>query len=304
MRKLNYKLLGIAALAVAFTACEEGDLTANGEVEAAMGELYVNAEGTASQLFKNVDEAMRKLSAGDALPYTIDGAEFDEDPGTAGRYTFDYTGVNGAGVSTRGKMINGEVIVVLTGTDYLTPTSSVNVTYDNYSEDSKPVLGNIVVTNTGDGTSQSFDMDINGLTIEDDTPTDDGGPKAMVLNSQKALTWTDGDATLNDASDDKYEIADRVGGTATSASYDAGIYGFNITLTSPLKIDNTCQYRLTEGIIDLDISTTNDPSDLTFTGATIDFLSADGCDKFFSIDLENDNTGASITDLTRQFNGF
>ena len=304
MRKLNYKLLGLAALAMAFTACEEDDLTSSGEVEAAMGELYVNAEGTASQLFKNVDEAMRKLSAGDALPYTIDGAEFDADPATAGRYILDYTGVNGAGVSTRGKSVNGEVIVMLTGTDYLTPASSVSVTYDNYSEDSKPVLGNIVVTNTGDGTSQSFDMDINGLTIEDNTPTDDGGPKAMIMDSQKSLTWTDGDATPNDASDDKYEIADRTGGSGTSASYDAGTYGFNITLTSPLKIDNTCQYRLTEGIIDLDISTTNDPSDLTFTGATIDFLAADACDKFFSIDLVNDDTGASISDLTRQFNGF
>lgn len=303
MRKLNYKFLSLAVAALAFTACEEGDLTATGEVEAAMGELYVNAEATASQVFGNIDEAMRKLDNGDALPYTIDAATFDVDPNDASRYILDY----GTGTNTRGKVVKGQVIASLSGTDYLATGSSVDITYDNYFEDDKPVMGNVVATNASNANDTVFDLDINNLAIQDDGEQDSDGNmvyKTMTLNSEKTLTWTEGANTPSDVSDDRYEIADMAGSTGTVATYDDNQFSFNVTITSPLKIDNSCQYRLTQGVIDLDISTTKDPSPLTFTEATIDFREDDGCDRFLTLDLYNPSTETRLSDLTRQFGGF
>lgn len=309
MKKMNYKLMALALVAFAFTSCEEDGLSSLGEIEAAMGELYVEAEGTASQLFKNVDEAMRKLEAGDALPYTIDNASFDEDASNPGTYYLDY----GTGTNTRGKVVKGKVMMTIANlqTGYLTPGASITASFDNYFEDDKPVLGSMNVLNQSDATNVIFDQNITGLTIEDNTSTEDGGPKAFVLNSTKTLTWLAGAATTNDITDDVYTMADGANG-GTSATYDNSQYTFAINFTSPLKVDNTCQYRVTEGVVALNISTTINPSPITFTDAGLDFIATDGaddgnggkdgCDKFFKISLSNAN-GANI-EVTRQFNGF
>lgn len=303
MRKLNYKLLGLAAIAVAFTACEEGDLTASGDVEAAMGELYVSAEGTASRMFKHADEAMRKLDNGDALPYTINEGTFDVDPNNANRYILDY----GVGKTPGGVLTEGKLIVERTGTNYLTPGSSVLIGFDEYKEAGQPITGSIDVNNVSDANTTIFDLDVTNLTLMEETSETDGDGNAIVndfvLNTAKTLTWTDGSATLADITDDKYTISDQAG-SSTTAAYKNGDYNFSVSIMSPLKIANDCNYRLTEGVIDLVISTDIDPSPLTFTNANIDFIGDDGCDKFFTIDLENTDTGTKITDLTRQFGGF
>lgn len=309
MRKLNYKLLGLAALAMTFTACEEGGLTANGEVEAAMGELYVQAESTASRMFKHADEAMRMLDNGDPLPYTINQGTFDVDPNNANRYILDY----GTGATPGGVLTEGKVIIERTGSSYLTPGATVSIGFEDYKEAGKPITGTIDASNNSDATNTIFQLDVDQLTVEGDATTDENGDvvpgKKLKLTTDKTLAWTSGASTLNDISDDAYTISNTPNGNATTATYDDDQYTFTVALTTPLKIDNSCQYRLLEGVIDLGITTTIDPSPLTFTGAVIDFLpgdgaNMDGCDKFFSIDLNNDDTGAKIEDLTRQFNGF
>lgn len=309
MRKLNYKLLGLAFLAVSFTACDEEGLGANGEVEAAMGELYVEAESAASRMFKHADEAMRKLDAGDPLPYTINEATFDEDATTPGTYFLDY----GAGKTPGGVLTEGKLIITRTGSNYLTPGSSVGIGFDEYKEAGKPITGSITATNVSDANTTKFELDVAGLTVVGDESTDEDGNtvpgKALELTSDKTLEWTAGAATLNDISDDVYTLSNTAGGTGTSAKYDSEQYTFTINLTSPLKIDNSCSFRLLEGVIDLDMSTTIDPSPLAFDKASIDFLAgdganSDGCDGFFEISLENTETGAKVSDLTRQFKGF
>ncbi len=310
MKKINYQLIALALAAMSFTACDEEGLGSIGELEAAMGEAYVNAEATASQLFKNVDEAMRAIDEGQTLPLTIDNAEFKVDPDGTYDYILDYTNT---GTNTRGLVVKGKIGVNLTGANYLDNGSEVQVAYVNYSETSgdveKPVTGGITVTNNSTPTDTTFRFQIQNLSVQDDGVADengDGGPKTLSLSSDKRLTWTKGADTPNDVSDDSYTIADNTGGS-TQADYDNGNFTMDVTLTSPLLIDNTCSVRLVEGIIDLTISTTltGEDNPLSFNSATIDFLAADGCSNFFQISLDSDDPeGASISDLTRQFNSF
>lgn len=303
MKKMNYKFFGMALLALAFTACEEGELGASGETEAKLGQLYVDAESAASQLFKNADEALRKLDAGDPLPYTIDGATFNEDAGNPGNYILDY---GTTGTNTRNKVIKGMIKFNASGTNYLTAGTTVGLTYDNYSEDDLAVTGGLNLTNSSANGGTSFTMDIQNLTIIDDSETEN---KELVLNGSKSLDWTAGSATTGDVSDDVYTISDLPGGGGTTAGYNPDPttntyqHSLNVAFTAPLVIDNSCSYRLTQGIIDLTLTSTDDPSPLTFTNATIDFLTSDGCDKFFSIKLVNTDNNSEIS-TTRQFTGF
>lgn len=298
MRKFNYKFLGLAALAMAFTACEDGDLTSTGEVEAAMGELYVSAESNVSQIYRNVDEAMRTFdfSANPSVPITIDNATFDRDASDPNKYILDY----GTGTATRGKVIEGAIEMTLTGANYLDMGTTVDVSLANFKEDDKPVSGSIFLENMG---NNKFDMDVTAFTMEDNTSADDGGPKTFVLNTDKSLEWSAGSATPTDVSDDVYSII----GTA-DATYDNSNYTFDVVISKAMVIDNTCTYRLTEGVFDLDIATTVDPNPLTFNKATIDFIAGDGgnqdgCDKFFDLLLKNTETESELS-TTRQFNGF
>lgn len=297
MRKLNYKLLSLGLVLATLAACEEGDnLSGTGEIEASMGELYVNAEATASQLFKNADEAMRKLSDQQTLPYMIDNASFDVDPNdpdpmNPSQYILDY----GQGTNTREKVIKGTVSVKLMGTDYLINGSSIEIGFDNYSEDDKPVSGTIIASNItpAGNTESSFAMDINNFTVQDDGVAGDdgtGGPKTMVLNSEKVFTWNEGSSTV-DIMDDKYTISNDPTGSGTSAVYDNAQYTFDVNITTPLKIENSCQYRMVEGVLDLQLDTDLDPNPLSFSDARIDFITDDGCDQFFDLNLDNSETG-------------
>ncbi len=306
MRKLNYKFLSLAVAFLALGACEEDDLgNSTGEIEAAMGELYVNAESTSSQVFKSIDEAMRRISNQDPLPYSIDNASFDVDPTDPTRYLLDY----GQGTNTREKLVKGTISVSLTGTDYLVAGTSVSIGFDNYSENDKPISGDIIATNvTASGSAEAaFSLDVNNFSIQDDGEVDsegNGGPKTMIVNSEKILTWTAGSATASDITDDKYTISNDPNGTGTSATYDNAQFTFDVDITTPLEIDNTCQYRLVSGVIELEIETTVTPNPLAFTDATIDFVASDGCNQIFTINLDNSETGTQIRDLSRIFNAF
>lgn len=292
MRKFNYKLLSLAVLALSFTACEEGDLTASGEVEAAMGDLYVKSEAGVSQLFRNADEALRSFDfdANPSVPITVDGATFDRHPTNPDMYILDY----GAGTTTRGKLIEGRMEILVTGTDYLDPGTTAGVNLRDYKEDGKAVTGTVTIESLG---NSNFDLDVNEYSIYDDNPDEDGGPKRFMVNAEKTVTWLKGSETPADFSDDSYQFT----GDAT-ATYNNDDYTFVVDIVSPLVLENTCTYRMVQGAIDLQMSSTLDPNPLTFTDGTIDFLADDGCDRFFQIQLTNEN-GQEIK-LSRQFDGF
>lgn len=306
MRKLNYKLMSLAVVAMAFTACEEDGLGGTGEIEASIGEMYVNAESTVSQMYKNVDEALRTFdfAANPSVAITIDGASFDRHPTETDKYVLDY----GNGVATRGKTIAGSLEISMTGgTDYNVAGTQASVALMNYTENDKPVSGSFVAENMG---SDKYSLDIANFSVQDNTSDDDGGPKTLtIVNSNKLMTWTSGSGTPSDVSDDAYTIDGNGanGADDISAVYD-GDYNVAINFLQPMKLDNTCTYRLLEGELELTLSTSLDPNPLAFDKAVIDFITgdgsnSDGCDNFFEIDLENTDTQAKLN-TTRQFNGF
>lgn len=298
--------MSLAVLAMAFTACEEDGLGGSGEVEASIGEMYVNAEAVISQMYNNVDEALRTFdfAANPSVAITIDGATFDRHPTDADKYVLDY----GNGVSTRGKTIAGSLEVSMTGgTDYSVAGTEASVALMNYTENDKPISGAFVGKNMG---SDKYSLDITNFSVEDNTSADDGGPKTLTItNSNKLMTQTAGSSTPDDVSDDAYTIDGNgaSGANDISAVYD-GDYNVAINFLQPMKLDNTCSYRLLEGELELMLSTSLDPNPLTFNKAVIDFISgdgsnSDGCANFFEIDLENTESQAKLN-TTRQFSGF
>ncbi len=288
MKKMNYKLFAAFALAGALVSCDETNpLGENGEVEAALGELYITAESAASRLFGNVDFVLRNPPASTSDSIAINGAWAKMDPNNSNEYFIDYG--NGTAGSD-GVMRKGEIRFSLTGNSYLDQNANVSVSLTDYEEGDMPIGGSIAITNNGQTNgNDNFSFAVTNFTVEDA----EGNP--LSFNATKDFVWEAGSATPSDASDDRYTIS----GTSSGSSLGNTI-STTVDMTEKLVIDNTCSYRMVEGILSL--SLTGDS--LVFDSGSIDFKSADGCAGFFDIELENTAESRVVTLTNRAFQGF
>ncbi len=268
--KKNYLALFLALTAIAFTSCDEDTLASFSEAEAAMSDKYMEAEAALSNIYRIVDNTMRDsvLRATDSS--SVFGAVVTR---TANTILVDFRpGVIGQDGRTR----SGTITITETN-DYRQAGGVLAVDLSNYVIDNFAVMGILGLENFG---SDSLRLNASRLAVVD----------SFELDGSKTIVWMNGFKTSTTA-DDVYKIK----GMATGKQ-------LNNTLTSSLKepmvIDNTCQYRLLEGLVEMDFFI--DTASAQTTGS-IDFIKADGCENLARIKIKKGET--EIT-LARQFFGF
>lgn len=274
MKKSIFKFLPLAFLAITFTSCEEdGTGGGTGDNEQKIAGWIIDTEAIASSVYNAVDQLQRdSLNDGDTI--TFQGALASLNGNV---YTLDYgTGVvDNAGITRKGS------ITVNENGDYFTQGGLLSLSFNSFSVDDKTVAGTIAVSNLGNDT---LSMIISNLDYDN----------LLTYNADKKVKWISGFATTKDPNDDKFNLSGNASGIENGTNNQIGI-----DFTSPMNFDRTCQYTVTEGILDLTFS---GDSLTTFNGGSVDFISSDGCNNQLILSVSS-STGGNVT-LPRTFNGF
>lgn len=276
MKKSIFKFLPFALLALTFTSCEdeEGGGSGTGDSEQKIAGWIIDTEAIASSVYNAVDQLQRDSTLSDGDTIMFQGAMASL---IGNVYTLDYgTGVvDNSGVTRKGS------ITVTENGDYFSQGGLLSLAFNSFTVDDKTVGGSISVSNLGNDT---LSMIISSLDYDN----------LLTYNADKKVKWISGFATTKDATDDKFNL------TGTASGMENGTNNkIDIDFTSPMNFDRTCQYTVTEGILDLTFS---GDSLTTFDGGMVDFISADGCNNQLVLTVTSSG-GASVT-LPRTFNGF
>lgn len=275
MKKLSIYILGAVLVGFTFTACEEDEgLFGNNSVETQLGEQQLLAESLTSTVFNVVDRLLRDTSFTSGDTVTINNASAVRQGDTV-RVLYG-NGVVGAD----GTVTKGTLRVELTG-NYLTAGSLAIVTLQNYQRDGDKVTGSLAIDNKSLGT---IEIRVANFSVNNE----------FTFSATKNIIWTEGFSTFNDFSDDKYTLL----GTANLAETNSN-NAIASSINDTLQYDRSCQYGITQGIIDLTIS-----GDSTkFDTGSIDFIKSDGCNNAVTITLTDTATSQQIVTPT-QFSGF
>lgn len=272
MKQLKNNLLTATAIVSALTlsSCEEDLVNGFSEAEAALSDKYIDAEAQLSNIYQIVDNTMRDslLRATDTA--VVFGAKVMK---TGNVVVVDFSpGVIGKDGVTRA----GSITITETN-DYRRSGGVLSVDLSKYVVDNYNVMGTIGVENFG---ADSLRLNVSDLAVVD----------SFELDGSKTIVWQKGFGT-NTTTDDIYKI----NGLATGKQ-------LTNTLTSsieePMVIDNTCKYRLLEGVIEMQFSS---DTATTQTTGSIDFIKADGCENLARLKIKRDETEVT---LARQFTGF
>ena len=131
----------------------------------------------------------------------------------------------------------GKIIAVLSG-PFRTPSSTITITTNNYYDGLNKIdAGTHTVTNITPVTGHpTFSVSVTGAVI-----TTPGG--VVSWNTQRTITWIEGDTTIN-AADDVYLISGQASGTSAKG------VTFTANITTPLRVARSCQW-IESGVITL-----------------------------------------------------
>jgi hypothetical protein len=298
MRNLTSKLLAVLALAMMFTACEEElDLEGNSALQIKVAELYLQAEGRASQVFSTIEEGFRNpdyISNGTAM--LSSGATFYNDA-ASNAVLVDF----GMGTVVGGDLIKGVISLDQQGTNYQDNNAIVIAQLIGYSIDDSPVLGKITLRNVTAVTGpESREITVEDFTIQEEFQPD--SINVFKLNSATKLDWSAGSTTPTDITDDQYEVignnltgSDIIGTlTPPGFAYDVSI---DLDITEKLVVSNACDYSIISGLTTLTFGTSStlEADEPFLTGGSLDFDREDTglCDQFVRLEA-NSKTGGSL----------
>ncbi len=273
MNTLN-KLTAFAALALTTfmsSSCEDlANADAIFEHEVKLSDQYLAMEATFSSIYKTVDLALRDSTFRASDSAAAQGAIVTRN---GNRILMDF---NAGSPANDGHTRAGVIEIVETG-DYRTAGGSVAVDLDGYKQDDQQISGQLT---TNLYTSDSMQIMVSNFSISD----------SMTMTASRTIVWLQGFGTTS-MSDDIY----RFGGMAQAS---AGPNSINITTLRAMRFDNSCQYRLTHGELELgfQIDTVSDNA-----SGLVDFIDNDGCENLAKITLEKDGRKFS---LARQLIGF
>lgn len=222
--------LSMAVAILTFGACKkENDQLADVDTQSAadnyMAEQHFNDE------LKQVDDAATNSNLGKTGPtITIDSSASPR------VMTIDYgTGM----VCADGKTRSGKILVSWTGR-YRETGTQITITTDNFYQNGNKLEGTKQVINRGRNTQGNLNFDV---TVNNGKVTTVDG-KVRTWNAVRNREWIAGENTLTPL-DDKYRITGSASGTnANGLSYSANII-------QALVFDLSCQYRLTQGEVEL-----------------------------------------------------
>lgn len=263
-----------------FTACEEQDLSSlldssNSDLAIA----YVGAESEFLDIYNRVELAMRDsvlLATGST---TMDGAAVSMNP-TNGTLTINFGNTNV--LTSDGKARRGSINVANLTPAFLTVPNSVMQVSTNefYVDDDKTQLY-FQTTNRGlSGTAQHFEVDTFALDIENGN---------YQLRGHKDFYWVQGFTTAFQINDDIYRMEgfSRAVGQSNGAEINA-----TFSASSPVTVDRSCTYTVTQGIIDLVVVKSEGNQN-----GSVDFIPEDGCNNLMRVSLNGLSTTVPMPDF-------
>ncbi len=266
----NYLAVMLAASALTLTSCEDELLGGFSEAETAMSDRYLAAEAALSNIYRIVDNTMRDSTLRATDTSMVFGAKVIR---TGNTILIDFKpGVIGLDGRTR----SGSIMVTETN-DYRQAGGVLAVDLSSYVIDNFHASGIMGVENFG---SDSLKLNVSRLAVVD----------SFELDGSKTLIWMAGFKTAT-TDDDAYKIK----GMATGKQLNNTL---NSSILVPMVIDNSCQYRLLEGLVDMQFAMDTASAQ---TSGSIDFIKADGCENLARIKIKKGETELT---LARQFFGF
>lgn len=231
MKNLTWIIsLVLLAFAVTLTACrrekdEELDSETLSSSDNFLVESHVNDE------LKEVDAAATSSSLGKTGPVvTIDSASSPK------KMTIDYgTGT----LCSDGKTRAGKLVVTWTGR-YRQAGTVITITPDSFYQNGSRIEGAKTVKNEGRNTAGNLYYTVTVTNLK--LIKANGG--ISTWNASRVREWIAGESTAA-WNDDVYLI------TGSSTGTNSNGLAYTTAITTPLRVDLSCQYRLTAGVLTL-----------------------------------------------------
>ncbi|GGH74038.1 hypothetical protein [Phaeocystidibacter marisrubri] len=272
-----YKSLAVVALAGTMVSCEDINLCGITEDDLDMGDAFIETTSYFMNVVSRVDEAMRNEDLQNNGSTTIDGATVTL---ANDSITVDFGTSNV--ICQDGKSRRGKISGSITG-DYFTQAGSINLNLTGYHVDDVPVVGNIAVTNTGQ-TANNWVISLVSSNFTIGTEYN--------YNANLSMEWESGFTTTDSIEDDVFELYGMAHGNDL-----ADTISFSTSFTENMRFERTCQYVVTEGIVD--VSLTSGTSEVA--NVTVDFKDEDGCNNVVFLNANCDGTEVSFP---HTFDGF
>jgi hypothetical protein len=239
--KTKFFLLSIliSVALIVFFSCkkeEEADMDTTSALD------YTKAEQAGSATFSTVNhyginqEQIKSLNA-DTVTITIENVTSSAWPK---KLTLDF----GPGIlCLDGFVRKGKLFAVFSNhwhPDSVVAGTNVNVTFEDYYVENVKREGAFIITYDGkpNGGAQ--------YTIEaKDAKLIYSNGDEIFWNSTRTTVWTAGFETLGDETDDQFET------TGEAEGIDKLGRSYSASITTPLFTDNTCEYKVTKGVIEI-----------------------------------------------------
>jgi len=179
------------------------------------GVLFISCDGLTTPDVDDEsiqDNALGERAVGDVFGMVNTGTGSGKATGDCG--DFDYNPLTklltitfDGSTCNDGVVRSGVISAQFAGT-WMLPSSTVEITFQNYKRDGKTLSGTINVNYVSGGAQPVFTLTATNMKLE----FSDG--KQLIWESSNTYTWIEGAATLLDRSDDSYSISGTTTGTA------------------------------------------------------------------------------------------
>jgi hypothetical protein len=232
MKTSFHRILFFTFAVISVYSCRKSDRSEDKETQSSKDNAI--AEWCWSDVFKQLDDAasitadVNKLMPHAAACYTVSVNPALPNPIFPKTVTLDFGTTYCTG--TDGLQRKGKIIATFSGR-YRDSLTVISITTNNYYVNGYEIQGTKTITNNGhiNGIA-TFSVSVQNAYIY--TPVN----KIIEWSSARTHKWIAGEGTIANVLDDVYEITGTANGRSTNGNK------FNITITSPLRVEISCRY--------------------------------------------------------------